>query len=189
MKQPVRIVDLIGKVVARVSNKLTAELQLIEPMITGVHYLYGHYNDIRERLMKRDPTLRYPLIALFEDFVVDNSKLGLAGIGNMKLMILMTTRKDITREQREQRNYIPILEPIYQEFLKQLKVSGFFMIYGVVPHKRIDRPHWGDPILYSGQTGYVFNEPLDGIEISGLLLQTYLPICEMMSDSSSASVS
>lgn len=183
MKEPVRLVDQIEIVVQRTSAKLTAlanpaRLQLVDPLITGVHYLYGHYPDIRERLLqkgKTDKENRYPLIVLFEDFRVLNRVLGLYGIGDVKLMILWPSKKDITREQREA-NFKNVLDPIYIEFFKQMKVSGFFMQYGPFQHTRIDRPHWGDAAIY-GNKGYLFDEPLDGIEISDLQLKTYFNNC------------
>lgn len=186
MKTPVRFVDLVGKIVAKTSDKLLAQLQLIDDRITGIHYQYGHYNDIRERLLKFAPDQRYPLVALFEDYTVDHRVLGLAGVANVRLLILMTSRKDITREQREQRNFIPILEPIYQELMKQFRLSGFFMMYTFPVHRRIDRPHWGDPELYANKA-YLLNEVLDGIEINSLELKSYLPICETEEANSSSS--
>lgn len=178
MKEPVRIVKQIEVVVSRVSKKLLPKLKGIDPLITGVHYLYGHYPDIRERLLqfgKSEKDKRYPLIVLFEDFRVVNKTVGIYGTAELKLMVLWESAKDITREQREL-NYVQILDPIYNEFFKQLRASGFFMQYGPFDHKRIDRPHWGDNAIY-GNKGYLFDEPLDGIEISDLMLKTYFNNC------------
>jgi hypothetical protein len=180
MKQPVRLVDQIGIVVQRTSAKLLATLQAVDPLITGVHYLYGHYPDIRERLLQLGKAesgkdKRYPLIVLFEDFRVLNKVLGLYGVGDIKLMILWPSGKAVTREQREA-SFKDILDPIYIEFFRQLKISGFFMQYGPFDHKRIDRPHWGDAAIY-GNKGYLFDEILDGIEISDLQLKTYYNNC------------
>lgn len=179
MKPPVRIVDIIGEVVASTEAKLLTALQAVDSKITGINYLYGHYNDVRERLGqygKTEKNSRYPLIVLFEDFRIVNRVLGLTGIADVKIIILHTSSKDFTREQRESLVFKPILVPIYDEFLKQLKLSGHFMQYGPFRHNRIDRPHWGDPVLY-GNNGYLLNDILDGIELSDLQLQTYLPNC------------
>jgi hypothetical protein len=172
-------VDLIGKAVEKTSAKLLLQLQAVDPKITGIYYQYGHYNDVRERLIAQGKTAkdqRYPLVVLFEDFKLNNRVLGLTGIADVKIIILHTTSKDYTREQREARVFKPILVPIYEEFLYQLKVSGDFMQYGPFVHARIDRPHWGDPQLYKND-GYLLNDVLDGIELSDLQLQTYLPNC------------
>lgn len=184
MIESVRVGKLIGTVVAKTSAALLTQLQAVDPLITGVHYQYGHYNDIKERLLqkgKTDKPNRYPLIALFEDFRVTNRVPGIFGIADLRLIILHFSSKGITREQRETNVFLPILVPIYEEFLKQLRVSGFFMQYGPFRHNRIDRPHWGDPGLYRSRSGepdgYIFDEILDGIEIDGLQLQTYFNNC------------
>ena len=179
MKPPVRIVDIMGDLVAKTSAKLLTYLQTIDPLIKGVHYQYGHYNDIKERLLakgKIDPTARYPLVVLFEDFRVQNRTPGIFGIADIKIMVLCLTKKEYTRQQREEKSFKPVLVPIYDELFRQMKLSGKFMQYGPFRHNRIDRPHWGDPAIY-GPNGYLFDEVLDGIEISDLQLQTYLNNC------------
>lgn len=179
MKEPIRIVDLIGQVVAKTSAKVLAQLQAVDATITAVHYEYGHYNDVRERLIQKgkvNPDQKYPLIVLFEDFRLVNRVPGLTGIADLKIIILHTSKKDLTRQQRESQVFLPVLVPIYDEFLRQLRYSGFFMQYGPFRHNRIDRPHWGDPGIY-GNKGYLFDDILDGIEISDLQLQTFLANC------------
>lgn len=179
MIAPVRIVDLMRGLVTKTSAAVLPTLQAVDPGITGVHYEYGHYNDVKERLMakgKTDKPNRYPLVVLFEDFGVTNGTLGIYGVVDVKLMVLHTSRKDITRPQREANVFNPVLVPIYDELMVQLKFSGLFMQYGPFQHRRIDRPHWGDPALY-GNAGYLFDDILDGIEIADLQLRTYLNNC------------
>jgi hypothetical protein len=188
MIQPVYIVDLFAAIVAATSTALLTQLQAVDPLITGIRYEYGHYNDIRERIIaygKTGDKSVYPLIALFEDFKISHKEPGLTGIAHLKLIIVHLSKKGVTRVQRETNVFRPILYPIYNEFLNQLKLSGKFMVYpaGEVPHEQINRPHWGDPELYKGGTatthgGYIFNDILDGIEISNLDLKTYLPNCQ-----------
>jgi len=180
MKPPVRIADdLIRQVVNATSVKVLATLQAVDPLITAVHYQYGHYNDVKERLLqkgKTDKPNRYPLIVLFEDFRVLNRVPGIFGIADVKIIILHTSSKSYTRQQREDSVFNPVLVPIYEAFLTQLRVRGFFMQYGPFKHTRIDRPHWGDPGQYQNN-GYLFDEVLDGIELSDLTLQTYFNNC------------
>lgn len=180
MKLPIRYVKIFEGIVAKTSAKLLPALQAVDPMIKAVHYDFGHYNDVRERLIQKGKTAqdqRYPLIVLFEDFRQGNRVLGLDSIGDVKIIILHLTKKEYTRQQREEKVFLPILVPIYNEFLKQMKYSGHFMQYGPFRHDRIDRPHWGDPGLYANG-GYLLNDVLDGIELSNLQLQTYLPNCQ-----------
>lgn len=180
MSQPVYIVDVIRDVVAQASAALLAQLQIVDPLITGVHFEYGHYNDIRERLITKEKAsvLSYPLVALFEDFRIRKGTKGLTGITDMKMIILYTSKNDITRVQREANVFRPVLYPIYNELMTQFKASGKFMIYDetLILHDQINRPHWGDPGLY-GNDSYLFNKVLDGIEISNLQLTTFLSNC------------
>ena len=189
MTQPVYIVDVFRDIVAataaakqKVSGKtLLEDLQAVDPLITGLHYDYGHYTDIRTKLVgkgKTDKTGKYPLICLFEDFKIRHGKEGLTGIAELKLIILFSSKADIDRQTRENNVFRPILYPIYFEFLKQLKVSGHFMIYDVtkIQHDQINRPHWGNPALYKNDA-YLFTDVLDGIEIANLQLETFLPNC------------
>lgn len=188
MITPVYIVDIFRDIVAATSAALLTQLQGVDPLITGVHYDYGHYNDIRERLVTKGKTgdkSRYPLVALFEDFRVTHRQPGITGIANLKLIIVHISEKGITREKRETAVFRPVLYPIYNELLKQIKLSGKFMLFvaGEVPHDQINRPHWGDPELYKGNTAsvnvsYIFNDILDGIELTNMNLTTFLPNCQ-----------
>lgn len=181
MSTPVNISSVIKEVVAATSVKMLAELQAVDPLITGIHFEFGHHNDIRERLTAKSKTAKtamYPLIALFEDFRVKRGKLGTSGIADMKIIILHFSKNTYTRQQREDLVFTPILFPIYNEFLRQLKINGKFMIYDetLIQHDMIKRPHWGDPALYEN-TSYLFGEILDGIELNNLELTTFLSNC------------
>lgn len=181
MIQPVYIVDIFRDITAATSTVLLAQLQEVDPLITAVNYDYGHYTDIRDKLTqlgKVTPEAKYPLIVLFEDHRIRHGQVGITGIADLKFMILYSSTKGYTRQQREELVFRPILYPIYNEFLKQIVKSGKFMGSTVekLKHDQINRPHWGDPGLYKNE-GYLFNDVLDGIEISNLELKTYLPNC------------
>lgn len=181
MSNPVYIVDIMRDVVSAVSVNLLTQLQIAEPLTKAVHYDYGHYTDIRERLVakgKSAPDEKYPRVILFEDHRIKHGQEGLTGIADMKLIIVHPSKNTVTRQWREDNVFRPILYPIYFEFLKQLKASGKFQIYDVtkIQHDQINRPHWGDPGLYKNE-GYLLNDILDGIEIANLQLITYLDNC------------
>lgn len=179
MKPEVRLVELMKDIVAKVSIKLLAQLQAYDPTITGVYYKYGHLLDIRERLRAEtlaDPSQRrYPLIWLIEDFRT-TQQLGLFGVSSARIMILHQTKKEYTRQQREDEVFQPVLVPIYNELFNQMKISGLFMQYGPFSHDRIERPHYGNPSEWRNEA-YLFDEPLDGIEIANLSLQIYFSNC------------
>ena len=183
MSDPVYIVDVFRDVVAKVSTALLAQLQAVDSLITGVHYEYGHYTDIQERLTakgKTDKQQRFPLICLFEDYRIRHGvpQKGTTGLTDLKLIILHSSKNTVTRQWREDNVFRPILYPIYFEFLKQLKNSGMFSIYDVsmIQHDQINRPHWGDPGLYKNDS-YLFGDVLDGIELSNLQLTVFLSNC------------
>lgn len=184
MSDPVYIVDVIGEVVAKTSTKLLTQLQLVDPLITGIHYEYGHITDIRERITEKMKTTTNsvdisPMIILIEDFkVIKGRQVGITGITDMKIIILHYSKKDITRVQREVSVFRPVLWPIYNEILNQLRLDGRFSIYDVtkIQHDMIARPHWGDPGLY-GNDAYLLDGIFDGIELSNLQLTTFLNNC------------
>src|SRR5688572_3159637 len=117
MIQPVYLVDIFRDIVAKTSTVLLTQLQAVDPLITAVHYDYGHYNDIQAKLMQKDkitPGQKYPLIVLFEDHKIRHGQIGLTGITDLKLIILHLTRKDYTRQQREDLVFRTILYPVYR---------------------------------------------------------------------------
>ena len=73
--------QVFKEIVTAVSAAKLLSLQAIDPLITGVHFEYGHYTDIRERLKAKGQAAkrsRYPLVCMFEDYRVrkfNNSKL------------------------------------------------------------------------------------------------------------------
>ncbi len=181
MSQQVKISEVMKDIVAKVSAKKLSYLQTIDPLITGVHFEYGHYTDIRERLIAKDKIAdpgKYPLVCMFEDFRVRKGTAGLTGIADLKMIILYYSKKDITRQQREDTVFTPILYPVYYELLRQINVSGKFMVYSQdqIKHDMIARPHWGDPALYAN-AAYLFGDVLDGIELNNLQLTTFLDNC------------
>ena len=170
------VVDDIGAVVAKCSFKLLEKLQLVDPLITAIHYKYGHYTDIQNELLleSKERLNRYPLVALFEDFAIDRGEEGLDGISNLKIIILHSSQAAVTRGWREENVFRKILYPIYEEFKRQLFLSGIFNVYSAdqIKHRQINRPHWGDPGLYKNKD-YIFTDVLDGIEMSNLSLESY----------------
>lgn len=138
--------------------------------ITAVNYIYGHRKSIAARLNKRDD--KYPLIALRLDTPEEISD-GIQKF-NLNIVIATLTKGQYTEELRMDKIFRPILYPLYLEFLKQLKNSGLFMWEGSTkypPHTKIDRHFYGLPGP-EGNTKYIFNDPLDGIEILDLKINS-----------------
>lgn len=184
MIQPVYIVDVIRDIVSKVNTKVLAQLQTVDSMIEGINYQYGHYNDVRQQNIQKGKTLtekskRYPLFWVLEDFTIKKGKVGLLGVAQPRILIAHQSKKEYTRVQREISVIRPVLYVIYDEFLKQLKASGKFMIYDVtvIKHDMTVRHHMGIDPKYD-PSGYFLDDVLDGIEITNLELQTYLANCQ-----------
>ena len=178
MSQPVYIVDVFRDVVAATSVSLLTTLQAVDATITKVWFEYGHRADVNERIItySKQGVNFCPMVILFEDYKVTRGEVGYTGITNLVIMIIYHTKIAATRVQREADVFRPILYPIYNELLYQLKIDGRFSIYDEtkVSHDMIPRPHWGDPDLYKE---YPLKGVFDGIEISNLQLKTFLNNC------------
>jgi len=171
------------RIVPKVSANLLVQLQAVDPMITGVHYKYGHYNDIRRELkqemqvadLKKD---RYPLILIIEDYRVGKGLVGISGQPTVQGFILHHTDKDYTREQREAEVFDKVLYPIYYNLLREIARSGDFQVYDetMISHTMIPRPMTGI-VDKDGTRAYIFDDILDGIELNNLSLKLYLDNC------------
>jgi hypothetical protein len=169
------IVDIFRDIVEKVSTNLTEQLQSADGNITGVHYLTGHYTEIKERLASKSNSItqkldRYPLVCLFQDFVERKGlQSGYYCEATLQLMIVHHTRKEAYNEDRYNNVFRPILYPIYTELISQIASNVNFIVKSedAILHDKIDRPHWGNPAAY-GNNGYLLNDVLDGIELRNL---------------------
>lgn len=139
-------------------------------------YMYGHRLEINNRLLEKDaePTQKnkkYPLIALRWETPEDVAN-GLVEY-NLNIVFVTHTEKNYNAEQRQDNVIKPILTPIYEEFLRQIKISGLFTWEGNQKepnHTKTDRPYWGVS-QNEGNIANIFDDPLDGIEITNLKLK------------------
>lgn len=136
-----------------------------------IYYLYGHRLEIAKRLTEKNADMiekyrKYPLVALNMD--ISENHLGTGTVEyDLNLIILDFTDRNYTSEDRDQNVFQPVLEPLYQLFLKSLRdVSEFDWVGLVPPHTKILRPFWGSLDPQSN----IFSDPLDGIEITNLKL-------------------
>ena len=130
MKEPV-LTDVMRECVTKVSQKLTATLQPLVPGMTGVHFLHGHYTEIKDRLKQRSASgsqkfNRYPLVCLFHDFPIRRgaANSSLYGEATVQMIILVHTIKDIWTDQRYDQTIKPIVAPIYDELPDQIASHG-----------------------------------------------------------------
>lgn len=138
--------------------------------VTSIGYIYGHRKSVAARLNKRDE--KYPVVALR----LDTPETIAEGIQNfnLNLVIATLTKGTYTEELRMDKIFRPILYPLYIEFMKQLRNSGLFMWEGAhkyPPHTKVDRHFYGLPGP-EGNTKSIFNDPIDGIEIIDLKINS-----------------
>lgn len=191
MNKPIVLVDVFKDIVEATENAindntgltLLDQLKFVDQLIDGVHYQHGHPLEIIETLQQQSEarttkTSRFPLIALFQDFPesIDVQE-GFYGDVPFHLIIARPTDPNYKAGKRYEVNFKPILYPIYQAFMEQIRLSRrFSLIDNKIPHTKIDRLYWGREGLY-GNDGNVFNDRIDCIEIRDLKLRVKTQNC------------
>lgn len=160
-------------VVQATQTNILSYLKTVDSSIQRVHFQYGHPKMVIDALKslatpQANQFLKYPLIAVFEDFPERSVIEGL-DIITPKIIIAWKTQAHYTREQRDTLNFKPILNPLTDEFVLQLRRSPYFSTNYKKVGERIARPFWGKEGLY-GNEGNVFDDMLDCIELRGFEL-------------------
>jgi hypothetical protein len=178
---PVSIPSLFEKIVQDVSANLRTELG------RDVQFLYGSYNHIRQRLASKDKSegnkeVKYPLIALIYSF--DERKVSGKDSLDVSLTFLICTESEnsMYSEDRYTQNYLPILYPIYAEFMSVVESSNYFRKYHSrgVPHVKVDDLHMGEE-SGGGKIAYILPDVVDGIWIKDLELSVLPNMCTLQS--------
>lgn len=173
------IKNIVEYCVSLVSADLLADLKALDANITGVHFFSGHYLEITAELEKlskapSSKNARYPLVALLRDLPEVNG----ASVGvdkdTLNILICTRTQSTYTSDQREQKTFKPILQPIAYALIKQLELSGKFMSQGTdqQSYTWIEHYFWGREGIY-GSTSNIFNDWIDCIELKNLDLKLY----------------
>jgi hypothetical protein len=109
----------------------------------------------------------FPLIALNGDY--QYVRRGRLIDYKLNLLIAVSTTADLSTEGREDKNYIPILYPLYESFLDAFYKIGLFMWDStqeaiIPPHEPVNRYYYGTNNS-DGNIKNMFNEPVDAIEL------------------------
>lgn len=148
------------------------------------YYLFGKRKYVDGILLEMDQSkvrkyTKYPMIALrfeIDEDVIDARQF------NLNIVIATLSKVEYRIEERYERNIDPILEPLYQSFMKALRDSGLFMwpltgnLNGWPPHTRTDQPYWGAGGLEDNEQN-VFSDTIDAIEISELKINLINKTC------------
>jgi hypothetical protein len=181
------IKDEIARIAAVAGQKfMTNDFPNLQPEVKGcmrgVTFLWGHVLEVVNTLQtySNNPDLRtakYPLIALFTDIPVFKNKYGDFDGTLLHIVIANSTMPAYDSPRREGINFIPILRPLYGYFIAELKKSSVFSILNPMTdlkHEYYERFYWGKEGLY-GNTGNIFNDYIDAIEIRNLDLRLNTP--------------
>ena len=140
------------------------------PGITAVNFQFGHSIVVTNALtgmskMQSTQALKYPLIIILEDFTEKPAGLGYQSIISPRIIIANLTQETYTREQRDELNFKPVLDPICDEFLNQLQYNPYFFYTTRKKPQRTNRAFWGTAGI-TGNTANSFNDKLDCIELN-----------------------
>ncbi len=166
-KAPIYIVDIIGEVVQAVNAAITTSL----PDVT-INYTYGRSIQILKKLQDLNNSTtkkntKYPLIALFQDFPETRGRNDFyAEVRLPKIVIACLTKSTDEPPTRYEKNFKPLLYPIYYEFLRQITKHKNIVAskdINTIQHTKWDRPG-------TQPEGQNMNDILDAIEIENLTL-------------------
>ena len=175
------IKDIFKDMTQEISTELLDQLQLVDLVITGVHFMAGHPLEIVNRLIERGENGKefdkYPLIALFMDYPeIYSDRVGLMET-KLHLMICRGTSPSLITDERFEANFLPILYPIYEALKKKIHTFSYgrngkpFQTIEVnqIEHTKIDRPFWGRETFLANKAN-AHTDYIDAIEIRDLKL-------------------
>ena len=166
--QEVFIVDEIKTIVERTNTKLAAA-----NFGMTVYYSYGHPKEVNQRLQTlsesaEDKDKLFPRI-----IPISHNIRGFWGQARLRLLICNYTEAEYTAEERTEKNFKPILHPIKKAFMDQLSTYGLFGFEGEPVYTETDCYYYGSQINDKNQ----FNDRIDAIEITDLLVNVTAKIC------------
>lgn len=172
------LVNIMGDIVAKVSAKLTPQLQVYDSTIVNVNYQYGPPKQIINTLQGWNGTslsqAKYPLVALFQPFEENKgADPGLDAIDNIRIIIARQSDPTWLPPKRYETNFLPVLYPVYDELMRQLyfdpRISS---LIGQIKHTKTDWPFWTNP-----ENKNPLMDWLDVIEIKGMKLNVRSKNC------------
>ena len=179
LQLPPDIPLIIKDIVTDVSDNLQGDLfELGVGIDYGVSFKHDTWKKIQEAIMveKQDLDSRdrqYPMIMLIEDIQQDVTDKDYNGVkARLDILIVCASKAEYRGEQRRLNSFVPILRPIYAEFMtllaKSMYIHGYLGRNGYYPHQYREMYNLG---TNEGKTAYNLPDFLDGIEIRDLQLQ------------------
>lgn len=165
-QSPVILVDVIQQVVQ------AADAVLFPKLGKHLDYQPGRSTQIQTELQKITQAAtvaakagKYPLVGLFQDIPEQRGDGYYATVKIPKIIIAVLTVNTDPVLARYDKNFRPILYPIYMEFMRQLARHKNIIASdpNAIPHVKFDRPG-------NQPAGQNMNDYLDAIEINNLEL-------------------
>lgn len=163
-------------IVSNVAPPANGGYKSLEPF-----YMFGHRREISNRLLQKDKdkiykSQKYPLFALRLP-IIENVTFDNIHDVELNIAILAYTDKNYRAPERYENVIHPILMPLYFEFLEACKSSGEIMNTGTPEHQKVDQLFWGVSET-EGNTAYIFNDPLDAVEMLDFNIKIIDKNCE-----------
>lgn len=159
--------DILKTIVQRVNVELA---KLDTPII--LYFDYGLVSQV-SRSVAENPN-NFPLLWLvfnFDENVGYNP--GEFLNTTVQLVIMNKTDNTWTSQERDNNNFHPILFPIYQELVNQIRKAVEFgkPSESATAHKRTNRPYWGGGDVNGADTENLFKQFVDAVHIRDLNLK------------------
>lgn len=180
------ISDAFRQLVSDTETALIADSTVVFPVGVPkkVYFMQGNIKEVNAKLTKLTQSpdhkgKKYPLVILFRDIKEDlsESQYGYQTEFNAKIAIITLTQATYDTEQREQNTFMPILIPVFQELIDQIRLSSAFGM-PTVEQMRIEKYDcyfYGSGLAASaaerGNDKNLFNDFVDAIDVQNISLK------------------
>ena len=182
------LVEILSDVTNTVSDLTLSKIKQAEyaANASAVHYMYGSDEEIVARLSqlsKGNPLDKYPLIWLMTPFDQFQSLSKQYDDLVFDVLVINGTKADLISPQRYDKNFIPILKPIADEFLNQLQkfTYGRYKPFeaGEMENGYRFNDYWGKKKAQNsdGKSANVLLDFLDCIELRNIKIKLEKKYC------------
>lgn len=148
-----------------------------------VHRHAGHITEILQSLQQIDnagkAASKYPAVFLITDV---RERVGIAYGAyqeiNVDFLIVNTTKNTYRVDERRQKNFIPVLWPIYKALIETLMNAPEVTAASVedLPHTKIDCYYLGRNAVF-GNIAHTLNDYVDAVQVEGLKIKLKTQFC------------
>lgn len=179
IKSPPELIEEVAVSMRNLSAKDAAKFG-IDAGLDSPYFFYGTPIEINRQMIERDSGSTkgkvYPALALRLP-TVEEVKNGLVNY-NFTLALLDMTEVNYDAPARYTNVVKPVLYPLYELLMDRLAKAGFVWegSKSMPPHTKRDMLHHGVEET-QGNKAYVFQRPLDAIEITNLKINNKIKYC------------